>query len=233
MLLTRPYEGVLLLLPLAIALLVTVGPRPGAADLARRVALPAMIALLPTGLFLGVYNHAVTGGATHLPYVVYEARYNPAPLFIWQQPRAIEPSPREELRRLAEWNLGIYERAGSPRGLGRKARQILGLAASRRDARDLATLVRTGFGVLLLLSVPIILGDRRMRVPLLRPRVLPARALGQRLLLRALRGADRGSLGAGRDAGDRADPGVAASQAAGPSGGLGPGRRFGSVSRSP
>lgn len=166
LLLTRPYEGGLLLAPLGVALLVSVWRTVGVAAGARRVVLPVALALLPACAFLGVYNHAVTGSATRLPYLVYEARYNPAPLVIWQKPRPVDPSPHEELRRLAEWNRGIHDRARSPRGLVRKVRQILGLAELRAGARNLSALLRAGFGALLLLSIPVLLGDRRMRVPL-------------------------------------------------------------------
>jgi hypothetical protein len=78
---SRPFEGLLVVVPCAGALLwwTRLGPRPW---LRRPVILPALAILLANGAWLGFYNYRVTGSALTLPYAINQARNAPTPLFL-------------------------------------------------------------------------------------------------------------------------------------------------------
>jgi len=109
---TRPYEGLMLALPLGAAVLWFFLRRQGAGwrALLRRVVAPAAAVLLPVAAWMGYYNWRVTGGALTLPYTVNRATYGVAPYFVWQEPRP-EPSYRHESLRdfYAGWEKSSYE----------------------------------------------------------------------------------------------------------------------------
>jgi len=99
--LTRPYEGLLLCLPVAFVLgrWVCFGKnRPAPAVLLRRAAVP--LALLIAALaWLGYYDYRAFGSPLTLPYTVNRAAYAMAPYYIWQSQRP-EPAYRHaEMRR--------------------------------------------------------------------------------------------------------------------------------------
>jgi hypothetical protein len=86
---SRPFEGLLVVVPALFAMVAlwlrrrAFSPR----TLLMRVGLPFALVVIPCGVGMGVYNRAVTGSALRLPYSVYEAAYNPAPIFnAWQRP---------------------------------------------------------------------------------------------------------------------------------------------------
>ncbi|MGB8028894.1 MAG: hypothetical protein WCF30_04435 [Terracidiphilus sp.] len=87
--LTRPYEGMLLCLPVAAAL----GhwawrgkTRLRPVVLLRRAAVPLLL-IVAAIAWLGYYDLRAFGKATTLPYVVNRAQYAMAPYFIWQSQR--------------------------------------------------------------------------------------------------------------------------------------------------
>ena len=71
---SRPYEGLVASLPVAVALLVWMlgkkGPRLGVSI--AQVALPILAVLALTGGAMGFYNWRLTGDAFRMPYQVYE-----------------------------------------------------------------------------------------------------------------------------------------------------------------
>lgn len=93
--LTRPYEGMLLCLPVAFVLgrwALTGKNRPAPAVLLRSAALP--MAVLVAGVaWLGYYDYRVFGSPTTLPYTINRATYAMAPYYVWQ-PRRPEPPYR-------------------------------------------------------------------------------------------------------------------------------------------
>ncbi|MGH9604793.1 MAG: hypothetical protein ACRD3N_03735 [Terracidiphilus sp.] len=98
--LTRPYEGVLLCLPVAVALgrWIWKGKnRPSSATLVRRAALPLAIVVAAVA-WLGYYDFRAFGKATTLPYTVDRAEYAMAPYYIWQSPRP-QPHYRDDALR--------------------------------------------------------------------------------------------------------------------------------------
>jgi hypothetical protein len=85
---TRPYEGLLLCLPVAAYLahwLIAGKHRPSPAGLARLALVPVLI-LAATGAFLAHYDTRVFGKPTTLPYTVNRNTYAIAPYYVWQSP---------------------------------------------------------------------------------------------------------------------------------------------------
>lgn len=97
---TRPYEGLLLCLPVVAALghwLIAGKTRVRGAALFR-LAAPSLVLLLAAGAWMGYYNYRVFGSPTTLPYTLNRNSYAMAPYFIWQSPRP-EPVYRHEVMR--------------------------------------------------------------------------------------------------------------------------------------
>jgi len=80
---SRPYEGLLLSIPIAIALALQTQGAPGLAHFVRRVALPTGIALALGLAWMGYYNARITGNPLQMPYALYEQE-TPVPLFAFQ-----------------------------------------------------------------------------------------------------------------------------------------------------
>ena len=101
---TRPYEGTLLCVPVAVKLgvwLVRAKDFPSRGALMKMAALPLALVIGAVG-WLGYYDYRNFGSPTTLPYTVDRATYAIAPYFVWQDLRP-EPSYRhEELRRFYE-----------------------------------------------------------------------------------------------------------------------------------
>jgi hypothetical protein len=85
---SRPYEGFVLSLPVAAALLVwmTGKKRPPMEVVARRVLLPPLLLLALMGAAMGYYFWRVTGSPFRMPYQVDRATYATARYFCWQSP---------------------------------------------------------------------------------------------------------------------------------------------------
>jgi hypothetical protein len=97
---TRPYEGVLLCLPVAAMLghWILVGKnRPSTRVLIRRAAFPLAL-IAASGAWMGYYDYRAFGSPLTLPYTVDRATYAMAPYFVWQSPRP-EPVYRHAVMR--------------------------------------------------------------------------------------------------------------------------------------
>jgi hypothetical protein len=93
----RLYEGMLLCLPVAFALMRWIffgKSRPATAMLIRRTAVPLAL-IVAAGAWMGYYNYRVFRSSTALPYTVNHAQYGIAPFFLWQSPLA-EPAYRHK-----------------------------------------------------------------------------------------------------------------------------------------
>ncbi|MHC4177349.1 MAG: hypothetical protein ACYSWU_07575 [Planctomycetota bacterium] len=97
---SRPYEGLVMSLPVALALIVRFSGkrRPPLATVARKVVLPAAIVLFVAGAAMAYYNLRITGDPLKMPYRVHEETYMVAPVFLWQSLRP-EPIYRHEMMR--------------------------------------------------------------------------------------------------------------------------------------
>jgi hypothetical protein len=104
---SRPYEGMVLALPVAIALAVWAfgGKRPPWRVPAFRVAAPMLVALSLGGAATLHYWSSVTGNPFLSPQQLQRNTYAIAPYFVWQSPAKSEPLYRNEALR------GFYEGA--------------------------------------------------------------------------------------------------------------------------
>ena len=104
MAMTRPYEGLLLSLPVAFVLgrwMIKGRNKPAPAVLFRRIAFPLLL-LIAAGTWMGYYNYRAFGKASTLPYTINRATYAMAPYFVWQSQRP-EPAYRHaSMRRFYE-----------------------------------------------------------------------------------------------------------------------------------
>ena len=98
--LSRPYEGVLLCLPVAAVLLggcsseEAARPRPSCFGAPR----PRWLSLSPPAAWMGYYNYRVFGSPLTLPYTINRTTYAMAPYFVWQ-PQQPEPAYRHQVMR--------------------------------------------------------------------------------------------------------------------------------------
>ena len=83
---SRPLEGLLFCLPVAVVLAIRLFSR-GSADFRLKFAralLPAILVLGCTAAFMGYYNWRVTGNPVLFPNVLYHRLYWDVPVFVWQ-----------------------------------------------------------------------------------------------------------------------------------------------------
>jgi len=156
---SRPVEGFIFCLPVAIALTIRLissrfsDPHPSIS----RLYLPLAAALIPAGLFLAYYNFRVTGNALQFPYVLYHREYfNNYPVFFWQKPVPPLHYANQQFEKFFNlWNREEFEL--SWRAWARRA-----LALSWKLWRILLGPALTLPLVMLIRVVQ----DRRMRLPL-------------------------------------------------------------------
>ncbi len=107
---SRAWEGFLLCLPVAAALVwwLAARPHPPAMVLIRRAAAPAAL-LMVVAAMMGYYNYRVFGNPFTLPYQVNRATYASAPVFLWESPGP-EPVYRHPVMRefYSRWELGDF-----------------------------------------------------------------------------------------------------------------------------
>jgi hypothetical protein len=149
---TRPYEGLVFSIPIAIALLF---PRPRW----RAVALIAAV-LIPAFAATGYYNRTVTGSALQLPYMEYTRQYSQIPLFNFpplQPPKVYKTPVMFDLHQ--NWEREQWE----------KARTWQLIPMRLKDWKDISSIVLGSvlMGVICLLFFPHLLRDRRIRLPLM------------------------------------------------------------------
>jgi hypothetical protein len=98
---SRPFEGLLVTVPALIALGLA-WRRAGrllADTLVARVVVPASVVLLAVGVAMASYNRAVTCSPWRMPYAVYEAAYNPIPIFAsWSRPGPVPEYRHDTIR---------------------------------------------------------------------------------------------------------------------------------------
>jgi hypothetical protein len=111
---SRPFEGFLLSLPVAGALLFWAFGKnhPPMWTLCRRLALPVLVVLLLTTAAMGYYNWRVFGNPLTPPYQINRATYAVAPYFLWQSPRPEPVYHHKALRDLyLSYELPLFQKA--------------------------------------------------------------------------------------------------------------------------
>jgi hypothetical protein len=107
---SRPYEGLVFSLPVAVALFAWMLGKhgPTISVSLRQIILPLCLLLGLTTAAMGYYNWRVTGNPLRLPYQVAQAQYDPAPYFLWQSEK---PLPEYRHAEMKEWEAEIQYRA--------------------------------------------------------------------------------------------------------------------------
>jgi hypothetical protein len=116
---SRPYEGVLVSLPMLMVLLAWMVGKAGPPRqmVIGRIVLPIVTTLAFTGGAMAFYNWRVTGNALRLPYQIYEATYAPMPLFLWQPPRPMPAYRHVVMRDFYAFTDYLFKEQRSLRGL--------------------------------------------------------------------------------------------------------------------
>lgn len=117
---TRPFEGFVFSLPVAVVLIVwLLGKKsPALTITVPRVVVPLTLVLALTAAGLGYYLWRVTGSPFRMPYKIEQATYAVAPYFIWQakHPEPVYHNPVIRKMYVEEAVLG-YEMHRTPTGL--------------------------------------------------------------------------------------------------------------------
>jgi hypothetical protein len=97
---SRPYEGALLAIPGTIAYLAAVARRAriGGPAAAGRLVAPCAAIVAAAMVWMGIYNHAVTGDALRFPYAEHERQYAVAPPMLWLPLKPVPVYLHETLR---------------------------------------------------------------------------------------------------------------------------------------
>jgi hypothetical protein len=108
---SRPYEGLILSLPVAIALFAWLFKQSGTMlrTSIPRVVVPLALVVLVAALATGYYFYRVTGNPLRMPQQVDRDTYAVAPYFLWQHPRPIPAYRHEAMRDVyINYELSIY-----------------------------------------------------------------------------------------------------------------------------
>jgi hypothetical protein len=155
---TRPYEGFLLSLGVAVALFAWMlgKDRPAARVSLARILLPLVLTLSPLAAWTGYYYYRVTGSPFRMAYDVNRQTYAMGRYFIWQSPG---PQKTYNHARMQE----KYEREL------RDAQEYKTLAGFIRSARSKVFYFWQAYLVsplpFVLIALPCAARDRRLRVP--------------------------------------------------------------------
>jgi hypothetical protein len=157
---SRPYEGLILGVAVATALLLWfVGTRRAELPIAwRRVVAPVVIILTFTAVVTGYYYHRVTGNALRMTYQVDRGMYSRAPYFLWQGSRPQPVYHHPIMHEFYDREFRVYEQSRTLRGF------LQNTGAKIWSLWD--------FYVGPVLTIPLVMlpwmfHDRRMRFPLL------------------------------------------------------------------
>jgi hypothetical protein len=156
---SRPYEGLVFSIPIAIAMLMWLlgHGRPPTKRAGLVVVLPILGTLAIGGIATGYYYNRVTGSPFEMTYQVNRTQYAMAPYFIWQQPRPEPKSEHPVMQNYYRRELQDFQRNRTLAGYFERA------------AAKIVDWWHVYLGPLLsipLLALPWIVRDRKMRLPL-------------------------------------------------------------------
>jgi hypothetical protein len=154
---SRPYEGLLLSIPVAAAMILWLFRTPITRRILTGVLLPIIVLLSGFSVATGYYYARVTGSPFRMTYQVNRETYATAPYFLWQKPRPEPPYNHRVMRDFYRWELSQFE----------ENRTLPGALRRTRDKLVGAWLFYLGPALTVpLLAFPWVLRDRRMRFPL-------------------------------------------------------------------
>src|SRR5712692_4038518 len=158
---TRPYEGLLLCIPVAGWFLWWLGGKTRSRVTPRtrivRVFAPLAVVLLLTIGFIGYYNWRLTGSALLFPYALNSRTYRTTGLFLWDH-------PKEQIQYNNEQFEGFYN--GWEHEYYQNTWQDVRKITAEKLTRSGSTYFWWG-ALLLLPGLPFAFLDRKMRLPLL------------------------------------------------------------------
>jgi hypothetical protein len=155
---SRPYEGLLLSIPVAAAMIAWLFRARFNRGILLRVLIPIVLLLSVFSVATGYYYARVTGNPFRMTYQVNRETYATAPYFLWQQPRPEPAYHHKVMRDFYRWELSQFE----------ENRTFMGALRRTRDKLAGLWLFYLGPALTLpLLAFPWIVRDRRMRFPLL------------------------------------------------------------------
>jgi len=114
---SRPYEGLLASLPVAVFIFIWMFGKRGPATTTSigRIVLPVILIVAVIAAAMGIYNFKVTGDPLRMPYQIHEETYAMGPLFIWQDPR---PEPKYHHQVIRDFHkdfaMPLYDFKSSP-----------------------------------------------------------------------------------------------------------------------
>ncbi len=157
---SRPYEGIILGLAVAIALVIWLaGPRrPDLSVVLRRVAVPSIFILAVTTAATGYYYYRVTGSPFRMTYQINRGEYSQAPYFLWQEPRPEPVYHHPVMRDFYQREFRVFQESRTLPGFLRDLGQKI-WSSWKFYLGSVFTLP--------LLLLPWTFRDRRMRFPLL------------------------------------------------------------------
>jgi hypothetical protein len=165
---SRPYEGFVLAVPIALAMLFWLA---GANHPPFRLSLPQVVVpilgvLLLASMATGYYYYRVTGSPFRMAYQVNRETYATAPYFLWQTPQPEPTYHHEVFRSFYRWELSCFE----------DSLTLGGFLKSSAVKIEQWWQLYLGLGLTLpLLALPCAARDRKLRLPWL---VLACMALG-------------------------------------------------------
>jgi hypothetical protein len=115
---SRPYEGLVFSIPVALFLLLWLAGRhkPPLGKAWRRVVLPLLLVLACGTVATGYYYWRVTGSPFRAGYSVNSAAYSGAPYFLWQKPQPAVDYHHAVMRQFYDWTLDEFRRNFTIRG---------------------------------------------------------------------------------------------------------------------
>ena len=167
---TRPYDGCLLCLPVAVWLVHWMWKgknRPKPAAMARLAAAP-LVLVIAAGIWMGYYDYRAFGNPLTPPYAINRETYAIAPYFVWQHPRP-EPAYRHAPMR------SFYEKEKGEMGFYTQIHSLKGFVPYTLEKVAFTFLFYAGFVLLIpLIMVRRIFLDRRIRFLVVSTLVLAA-----------------------------------------------------------
>ena len=177
--LTRPYEGVLLCLPVgfAVAFWMWKGKsRPSKTAMVRLAAVPLLMGMAAV-IWLGYYDYRAFGNPLTLPYTVNRNTYAIAPYYVWQSPR---PEPHYRYREMRSF----YEKKKGEMGFYTQIHSWMGFVPRTLEKVAFVFLFYAGFTLIVpLIMIGRVFRDRRIRFLVVSVLVLSAGLLIEIYLL--------------------------------------------------